>query len=391
MRFRVAMFPVVVFAALALTAAAAFGATIMVDSDGAATPTNCAGGAPGSAYLTIQGGVNNAAPGDTVKVCGEPAHIYAGATVATHSVRLVGVNNPVVQAANTSSNAFTLNADKVTVKGFEIQNSAAAIFTSQNHSGYQILHNNMHDNAIGIYLQSNGTYHTLIAHNNIHDQNLALPGGGNGIDNETAASNVTITENQFTNNDNEGILLNPQSGADSGFVISYNTFSQELGSDVAFLQTVNNSKVVHNTMSNTSADPANGGSSVFIGANSSNDTVATNTIRNPNFDGVAIRDTAHDIAVSRNTITGAGNNGLDVSSTAVHAVSAVGNKIVSSQNFGINFEAGTNGNNLTGNHATLSGGADNCNDLSTGTGTAGTANTWASNTAAPSHPVGICI
>src|SRR5690348_2139075 len=67
MRFRVAMFPVVVVAALALTAAAAFGATIMVDSDGAATPSNCAGGAPGSAYLTIQGGVNNAAPGDTVK------------------------------------------------------------------------------------------------------------------------------------------------------------------------------------------------------------------------------------------------------------------------------------------------------------------------------------
>src|SRR5436309_3112083 len=192
MRLRWGLFPVAVIATVGLTAATAFGATIMVDSDGAATPTNCAGGAPGSAFLTIQGGVNAASPGDTVKVCGEPTP-YAGATVATHSVKLVGVNNPVVQAANTSSNAFTLNADKVTVKGFEIQNSAAAIFTSQNHSGYQILHNNMHDNAIGIYLQSNGTFHSLIAHNNIHDQNVALPGGGNGIDNETPASNVTIT------------------------------------------------------------------------------------------------------------------------------------------------------------------------------------------------------
>ena len=48
MRFRVAMFPVAIVATLGLTAAAAFGATIMVDSDGAATPTNCAGGAPGS-------------------------------------------------------------------------------------------------------------------------------------------------------------------------------------------------------------------------------------------------------------------------------------------------------------------------------------------------------
>ena len=48
MRFRVAMFPVAIVATLGLTAAAAFGATIMVDSDGAATPSNCAGGAPGS-------------------------------------------------------------------------------------------------------------------------------------------------------------------------------------------------------------------------------------------------------------------------------------------------------------------------------------------------------
>ena len=382
MRLRWGLFPVAIIATLALTAAAAFGATLMVDSDGAATPSNCAGGAPGSAFLTIQGAVNNANPGDKIKVCGEPAHVYAGATVATKGLTLVGVNNPVVSSGSTSNNALTLNADKVTVKGFEIENSAAAIFTSQNASGYTITHNNLHDNAIGIYLQSDGTFRTFITHNNIHDQNVSLPGGGNGIDNETPASNVSIIGNQFTNNDNEGILLNPQTGADSGFLIKNNTFSQELGSDVAFLQTVNNSKIISNTMTNTAADPVNGNSSIFIGAGSSNDTVAQNTIRNANFNGIAVRDTAHNIAVAQNTITGAGNNGIDVSSTTPDAVNASGNRIISSQQIGINFQAGTTGSNLTGNHATLSGGAFNCQDAGT--------NNWSANTAAPSSPVGIC-
>src|SRR5437762_4946268 len=130
MRFRVAMFPVAVVATLGLTAAAAFGATIMVDSDGAATPTSCTAGAPGSAFLTIQGGVNAASPGDTVKVCGEPTP-YARATVATHGVKLVGVNNPIIEGG-AGNNGLTLNPDKLTVKGFEIRNSAAAILTNPN-------------------------------------------------------------------------------------------------------------------------------------------------------------------------------------------------------------------------------------------------------------------
>ena len=380
MRVRWTTFPVVGVATLALTATAAFGATIMVDSDGAATPTSCAGGAPGSAYTTIQAGVNAASPGDRVKVCGEPTP-YAGATVNTPSVALVGVNHPVI-SAGTSNNGLTLNANKVSVKGFEIVNSAAAIFTSPNASGYTIANNNLHDNAIGIYLQSNGQYRTFITHNNIHDQNTALPGGGNGIDNETPASNVTISGNQFVNNDNEGILLNPQTGFDSGFVITHNTFSQELGSDVAFLGTVNNSRVVGNTMTNTAADPTNGNSSIFIGADSANDTVAQNTIRNANYNGIAVRNTAHNIGIARNTITGAGNNGIDVSSTTADAVNATANKIISSQQIGINFQAGTTGSNLSYNHSTLSGGPFNCVDAGT--------NNWTGNTAAPSSPPGIC-
>ena len=51
------------------TAMAAGGSTIMVDGDGRATPASCNDGAPGSARVTVQGGVNAAQAGDTVLVC----------------------------------------------------------------------------------------------------------------------------------------------------------------------------------------------------------------------------------------------------------------------------------------------------------------------------------
>src|SRR3954449_6739891 len=165
---RWATFPAVVGATLALTAAAAFGATIMVDSDGHASPASCSSQAP--AATTIQQGVNLAAPGDTVKVCGEPA-AYAGANVSTPGEKLVGVHAPVVQAPGGAAftlyadktavrglqnaeigEAVTLKADKAAVRGFEIRGSQTGISTSSQFSGYHIVHNDIHGNAIGIFL-----------------------------------------------------------------------------------------------------------------------------------------------------------------------------------------------------------------------------------------------
>ena len=48
-------------------AAPALGATIPVDDDSMASPSNCNAATPASP--TVQGGVNAAAPGDTVRVC----------------------------------------------------------------------------------------------------------------------------------------------------------------------------------------------------------------------------------------------------------------------------------------------------------------------------------
>jgi hypothetical protein len=135
-------------------------------------------------------------------------------------------------------------------------------------------------------------------------------------------------------------------------------------------------------MSNATADPVNGSSSIFIAGDSHADQVTNNTITNPNFNGLAIRETAHDIKVSGNQITGAGNNGIDVNSTAPGAVNATSNTINNSGNIGINFAAGTSGSHLTSNHATGSHGLFNCQDQGS--------NTWVGNTTAPSSPVGIC-
>jgi hypothetical protein len=377
MRIRWATVPVTVGATLALTAAAAFGATIMVDSDGHASPASCSSQAP--AATTIQQGVNQASPGDTVKVCGEPA-AYAGATVSTPGVKLVGVHAPVVQAPGAA--ALTLDADKTAVRGFEIRGSQTGVSTSSQFSGYHIVHNDIHGNAIGIYLNSDGTFVSTVSGNDIHDNNAAGAASGNGIYSDQQLSKANITLNQFVNNDNAGIFIAPQSGSDSGINIVKNSFSEELNSDVVFFTTVTNSKIARNSMSNATADPVNGSSSIFIAGDSHADQVTNNTITNPNFNGLAIRETAHDIKVSGNQITGAGNNGIDVNSTAPGAVNATSNTINNSGNIGINFAAGTSGSHLTSNHATGSHGLFNCQDQGS--------NTWVGNTTAPSSPVGIC-
>jgi len=385
MRIRWATVPVAAGATIVLTAAAAFGATIMVDNtDGMATPGNCNGSAP--AATTIQQGVNQASPGDTVDVCGGGAP-YAGATVNTADVHLVGVNNPVVTDPGT---AITLAANNDSITKFTITGSGTGITTSPLASGYLISTNNINNNSLGIFLGSNGASTTLVTRNVIDSNNAAGPVGGTGIYSDVPLHNAVINFNKFNNNDNEQINITPNSpGAsvnDTGITIQHNTFTGGDNSDVAFCPGCNlgvdNSTISNNKLTDT-ANPA-GGSSIFIGGTSSNDTLQANRITNSNFNAIAIRDTAQGISIVSNKITHPLNNGIDVSSTANDAVNATSNRIANAGNIGINLAAGTSGNRLTSNKAKGSAGPFNCQDL------AFPANTWTNNHSAPSNPPGIC-
>src|SRR5438270_8036162 len=289
MRLRWGLFPVAVIATVGLTAATAFGATIMVDSDGAATPTNCAAGAPGSAFTTIQAGVNAANPGETVKVCGEPT-AYAGAVVGKQ-LQLVGVSNPVVTQAG--GTGLSLQADRVTVKRFEITGNTTGIATGSSFSGYKIVNNNIHDNSNGIQLDSSGVLPSFVTRNTIGNNSNA------GI-NSATLSNATVNNNVFANNSVFGIILSPSGVTDTGIHVSSNHFSGGGHSDIVFNGTVSSSTIVGNVISDAHVASPNA-AAIFIGDASQGDRVATNTVTNANNFGIWVQSSASGAAtLSRN-------------------------------------------------------------------------------------------
>src|SRR5439155_25547548 len=78
---------------------------------------------------------------------------------------------------------FDLEAGGIVLDGFFIRTltgqvptpglnpETAGIFTSRDHSGYQLLDNVMQDNTKGLYLNSSGAQATLVKHNCFRNNN----------------------------------------------------------------------------------------------------------------------------------------------------------------------------------------------------------------------------
>lgn len=124
--YRTLLFVAVFTAALAFGAQSAMAATIVVDDDGHATPSNC--GAASLAYQTIQEAVDFAEPGTTVKVC--PGEYDEQVTVTTNKIKLVGLENvdgraqispPTSMTAPYALVLFTGGATGDSIKNFDIK------------------------------------------------------------------------------------------------------------------------------------------------------------------------------------------------------------------------------------------------------------------------------
>jgi parallel beta-helix repeat protein len=142
--------------------------------------------------------------------------------------------------------------------------------------------------------------------------------------------------------------------------------------------------VAYNTLSNTAVNPA-GGSGIFA-CDVTNTTISGNTITKPNFSGIAIRDCGagplSGVRVNNNTVTGAGGNGLDISTAIVNGVQASYNTLTSNAIDGILLDTATQQDRLIYNTAKSNGSFD-CHDL-------GTANVWQGNKGTTSSPPGRC-
>ena len=117
-------------------------------------------GSGGADFTGIQEAINNASDGDTIIV---HSGVYYENVVVDKSVTVRGIGHPVVDA-NGSGSAITLNADGITLVGFNATNSESMWsdvgikVTSNNNS---IIGNNVCNNWEGIYLYGFSSKNTI--------------------------------------------------------------------------------------------------------------------------------------------------------------------------------------------------------------------------------------
>jgi parallel beta-helix repeat protein len=148
-------------------------------------------------------------------------------------------------------------------------------------------------------------------------------------------------------------------------------------------------KISNNTITNSTS------SAIFIGGGNTGATITHNTIAGGDANGINVQTVAHQgtpnqfAAIQSNTITGR-SNGIRVQTDneQISSATIADNVVRDSSNNGIWLESGT-GIKVSGNIAVGSGTTD-CIDATTGSGTAGPANTWTSDTGKTSDPAGLC-
>jgi hypothetical protein len=374
-------------AAAASMAARASAATFVVGND----PSTC----PGATYTTIGAAVAAASAGDTVQVC---PGVYPESVTITKPLTLVGpgvalapgkLGNCSRQTAPDStreaiveSNSITLQlaADGVSVKGFVIQAppsgfAPTGVQTFQQYSGYSITGNLFQNNSRHLWFDSNGTNPSTVS-GNCFRHNSAVPGGtliANGVL-MSNASNATFNGNAF-------FITNRAFNVEfSSKLTIENNASSSFGA-FAYLAGTTSSTVQNNTAT---------GSGVLLAGDDSQDLIANNTFTDG---GVGLTTAGNgglntQIAIVGNTITNMSNAAISAAAGTLTG-SLITNNINSNNGYGIWMQSGNTGNRIQQNVSRGSANYD-CEDDSTGTGTAGTGNTWISDRGRTSSPPGIC-
>lgn len=371
---------------------------LTVDDDGVQCPT--------ATFTSIQDAVDAASAGDEVRVCPgqynesvsvpgtKPNLQLTGPAVAPRGTAChqAGAPDPTQQAIIENPDIVAtvqLNADGVKFSRFVVQGntSGAGVFTPAGNSGYQVLQNRVEGNVFGIYFNSNGTTLSEAEQNCVRENNAAGASTGNGIYSDSGLENADIETNTLFNHDTSGITLTGATAAVDGVDVRTNNSLQD-DSLVALFETGN-----VDVQRNTSRD--NTGSAIFLGPDNTQAVITSNNVTAA---ARGVRANAADFVGPPSTnITISTNNIKD--STGTHGISAAVDSLrqsVISRNIstnnagdGISLAAGNGSNHLERNNASLNLGFD-CFDATTGSGTAGTDNTWINNLGAVASPPDIC-
>jgi hypothetical protein len=365
--------------------------------------TSCAN--PG--FNDIQSAVTAAAPGDTVHVC---AGTYAGGVDVPKTLNLVGAKAGVDARTRSQTHesiisgggvlgGLSLHADGIVVNGFTVRNdvNGPGISTSPAFTGYRILNDVVTGNVFGIYLNTGAGTQTLVRRNLITNNNQTGSANGNGVYTDQGTQDVLISQNTFRRNMNSAVLFaNVSPTVNSNITVQSNSAVNNASFVLLFGRNDDVTISSNHTNDTIASDNANQGSAVRIDGDADGVEIRRNTILHSPFSGIAVRNgSAEDttgpvgIDIAFNTIRYAVNDGIDVTSTVPESVNAHGNTIRHSRNDGIFFDTGTAGNTIASNSA-LSSRVWDCEDLSSGTGTAGTANSWTHDIGVKDSPNGLC-
>jgi parallel beta-helix repeat protein len=386
---------------ISMPAAAHAASTLTVDDN-----LQCAG----STYTTISSAVTAATAGDTIKVC---AGIYAETVNVTKTLTFNGAQAGIdgrsgrtalqnESVVNDLNGDFIIGGgvDGVTIDGFTIQGAGSAsvgadgVEAFAGSSGLTLQNNVIQNNLIGInFNNADPTQPALIEHNRfVNNNNGTSPQGGTGVFISSGpANNTTILQNGFTGHRETAINFAGDSGNHSvGLVVEGNKSTN----DETFVVAINsdNALIDANTVTFTAMTP-NGTAMLDFGSN--NDLrITDNTIKGGSTSlttGIKLADfsgTSDGTTVTNNKVTGRYYGiriqGADTTGFISH------NTVTSSSQVGIYVEAGSH-NLISRNNVKLSATLA-CQDDTTGTGTAGTANKWTldKGNGSPSTPVGIC-
>lgn len=389
-------------AMLTLGVAPAHAATLVVDDDGQASVTDCNAASPASSS-TIQAAIGMASAGDTIKVCPgtyaenvsvDKANLTIDGAKAGKDARTRSQTNESIVTGTDPTGAVQLKENGIEWDGFTVSGNTAGpgIYTSPSFSGHDVANNVIKDNVFGLYLHSTGVNQNLVRRNRFTSNNQPGAAAGNGIYSDQGVQRALITVNKFELNENAAIVFANAATTQNQLTIERN---QSID-DTTFVALFNtsNTTVATNTIRNDLDDT---GSAIFVGGDNDGVTVERNKITSAGFSGIAVRDTLgaapKNVDIIGNSIQKAYNHGIDVTASGVGEVEVRSNSVRNSRRSGLLFGVDTKAS-LVLNNTSFGNGSLDCEDGSSASptvvGTAGTANTWMDNRGRTDAPDGLC-
>jgi len=347
-------------------------------------------------FDTIQGAVNAAAPGSTIRVC---PGLYEETVIVgadKDGLTLLGANahrdptrpgrhaESIVQHLDLNGTVRLL-ADNITWDGFTIlgiagdeqngpEQNGPGMYTSPDASGYLIRDTIFQDNGVGLRLAAKGDRPSLVCRNLFVANNEFDPTGGYGIVSNEPTRQGQITYNRFEDHNGGAILFaDTGAGTHTDVLIDHNKSVRGLTFATIFSST--RLRLSNNYARNRLVGPPDGASAIYIGVRNESIDVHRNRVRSASGNGIDV------------TPAGEGDNG---SALPVN-VRVTRNKVDHVKLAGLHMAAGTEDVTVTGNTA-LDNELFDCQDKSgpQGGGTAGTANAWVDNVGRTDSPDGLC-